>query len=102
MSDKGEKINKNQDVYELCKCLFKSDNDKNKHHDHHLRYNNYVDACCTRCNLQIRDKSRRLVFVAHNVSYDLGFILKEMKQDLPIDVSCEHSLNVFKNNLYIY
>ena len=40
MSDKDKQKNKNQDVCELCKCPFKTDNDKIKHHDQHLRYNN--------------------------------------------------------------
>ena len=95
MTEEDEERFKNQDTCDLCKSPFKSSKDKNRHHNHHQRYNNFVGGYCSRCNLQLEDKSHKLVLVAHNMSYDVRLILKEMSQDLPVDVMCKHELKFF-------
>ena len=95
MTEEDEEGFQNHDTCELCKSPFKSSKDNNGYHNHQRRYNNYVGAYCSRCNLQLKEKSHKLVLVAHSISYDLGLILKEMSQDLPVDVMWNHGVKCF-------
>ena len=80
MSDANEEYFKQQKKCELCSGRFKDKSDKHRHHDHSLEKNNFIGAYCARCNLQCSDRYKTLTVFAHNMSYDLGLVLKEMEQ----------------------
>lgn len=68
----------------ICNIPFTKGVKNNRHHDHMVRRNNYSGACCTRCNLQMRNRKIILPVLAHNVSYDISIILFELSLDIPI------------------
>ena len=64
---------------ELCHQPFKSGRDKHRHHDHLVQGRNYLGAYCNRCNFACSDRRNTLTVFLHNMSYDLGLVLKEMR-----------------------
>ncbi|XP_064106780.1 uncharacterized protein LOC135215755 [Macrobrachium nipponense] len=87
---------------ELCDKRFVRGHDKHRHHDHMKREDNFVGAYCQRCNQMCADKYKTLRVFVHNMSYDLGLILKEMEDDHPIRVQPKNGmkfLSVRINNL---
>ncbi|XP_069936724.1 uncharacterized protein [Cherax quadricarinatus] len=81
MSEEDKMRHDSQNTCELCGNTFKKPKDKHKHHDHTLNFNNYIGAYCARCNMQCKDKREKLLLFCHNMSYDLGIILKELNVD---------------------
>ncbi|XP_069950770.1 uncharacterized protein [Cherax quadricarinatus] len=81
MSEEDKMKHDSQNTCELCGNTFKNPKDKHKHHDHTLNFNNYIGAYCARCNMQCKDKREKLLLFCHNMSYDLGIILKELNVD---------------------
>ncbi|XP_053641949.2 uncharacterized protein [Cherax quadricarinatus] len=81
MTEEDKMRHDSQVTCELCGNTFKNAQDKRKHHDHTLKFNNYIGTYCGHCNLQCKDKSEKLLLFCHNMSYDLGIILKELQVD---------------------
>ncbi|XP_042858741.1 uncharacterized protein LOC122244830 [Penaeus japonicus] len=86
---------KKADVCCVCGTRFAKNVVKNRHHDHMLRRNNYLGACCTRCNLQMRNQRMLLPVLIHNMSYDISIILKELTLDIPIQILPNHGLKYY-------
>lgn len=68
----------------ICNIPFTKGVKNNRHHNHMVCRNNYSGACCTRCNLQMRNRKMILPVLAHNVSYNISIILFELSLDIPI------------------
>ncbi|XP_068234177.1 uncharacterized protein [Palaemon carinicauda] len=94
MSAEDERTFQQQTVCQLCKTLFKHDCDKHRHHDHGKPKNNFIGAYCARCNLACRELKTRLPVFAHNSSYDLGLIIKELKTKVNITIMTKQGLKI--------
>ncbi|XP_068240162.1 uncharacterized protein [Palaemon carinicauda] len=94
MSTEDERTFQQQTVCQMCKTSFKHDRDKHRHHDHAEPKNNFIGAYCTRCNLACRELKTRLPIFAHNSSYDLGLILKELKTKVDITIMTKQGLKI--------
>ncbi|XP_068227372.1 uncharacterized protein [Palaemon carinicauda] len=92
MSTEDERTFQQQTVCQMCKTSFKHDHDKHRHHDHAEPKNNFIGAYCARCNLACRELKTRLPVFAHNSSYDLGLILKELKTKVDITIMTKQGL----------
>ena len=64
-----------------CQYSFCKPGDKIAHHDHAKAEFNYISALCNKCNLYCKELLNQLPAFAHNASYDLGLILKQMKKN---------------------
>ena len=64
---------------ELCHEPFDEKNRPHRHHDHSVPRNNYRGAWCAQCNLQFRDMRKYLISLAHNMSYDISLLIKDLQ-----------------------
>lgn len=95
MSEANEIAFQRATMCHLCKTQFPSTKNKHRHHDHTLKHLNYIGAYCARCNLQMVNHYRQLSCIVHNHSYDLGLVLKEMKQDVRIGIHVKQGLKFY-------
>ena len=79
MTPQDELRFKAQKQCELCHITFTKDAPPNRHHDHSIQHNNYLGAYCARCNFQCKNMLKYLPALAHNMSFDVGVMLKEIK-----------------------
>ena len=79
----------------LCNKRFEDPSDKTRNHDHLKKFKNYVNCLCRRCNLQCKE-TRKLIMFAHNMSYDMGLLLKSMSQNTPIKILPKEALKMYK------
>lgn len=86
-----ENFNKQRQC-ELCNKRFKDGKDKHRHHLHTKSELNYVGAYCSKCNLACSDRYRKLPIFIHNMSYDMGLILRQMKQKEEITILPKQAL----------
>ncbi|XP_069179599.1 uncharacterized protein [Procambarus clarkii] len=66
---------------QFCEQVFTPSNFKVQHHDHLREKLNYIGALCNYCNLRHKNALESLVLIAHNMSYDMGLILREFTMD---------------------
>ncbi|XP_068229528.1 uncharacterized protein, partial [Palaemon carinicauda] len=94
MTAEDERAFLEQGVCQLCKSPFKDGSDKHRHHDHASPNNNSIGAYCRRCNLSCREQKTHLPVFAHNSSYDLGLILKDIKDKVQISIMTKQGLKI--------
>lgn len=81
---------------QLCNAPFSSSSDKHKHHDHSIAGPNYIGTYCGRCNRACRDSYSKLPVFAHNCSYDVGLILKELQNKHDFRILTKQGLKIQK------
>jgi len=102
MSNEDEEAFKKAEMCEMCNQKFPTHQQKHRHHDHTKDRMNYIGAYCARCNLQMKNHRTAIPCLAHNHSYDLGLILKEMQVNTKIKILTKQGLryhSVELNNL---
>ncbi|XP_066955706.1 uncharacterized protein [Macrobrachium rosenbergii] len=77
---------------DLCNKKFVKGNDKHRHHDHMKEEDNFLGTYCQRCNQLCCDRYNTLRVYAHNMSYDMGLILKELEGNYNIQVQPKSGL----------
>ena len=80
---------------QLCSDPFTRKNRANRHHDHSRPQHNYLAAYCSRCNLQCRNSRKYLTTFAHNMNYDVPFILTEIETE-EVKILAKSSTKYFK------
>ena len=97
MTLQDEKRFHSQRRRELCLHPINDKQKPQRHHDHSLPQRNYTGAYCTRCNLQCRDMRKYLTCLAHNMSFDVTIILKELrKSESNVEIQCKSETQLFK------
>jgi len=102
MSNEDEEAFKKAEMCEMCTQKFLTHQQKHSNHDHTKDRMNYIGAYCARCNLQMKNHRTTIPCLAHNHSYDLGLILKEMQVNTKIKILTKQGLryhSVELNNL---
>ena len=95
MTREDEHVFQQQTRCQLCSEPFTRKNKACRHHDHSLPQHNYLAAYCTRCNLQCRNSRKFLTTFAHNMNYDVPFLLKEI-QVKEVNILGKSSTKYFK------